>query len=338
MSDLKICTKCVLPETFPGIHFDDQGVCNHCRQYEAYDYSDEIKSKFREKFLTLIHDLQSRNASVDALVAYSGGKDSTYTLWLMKEVYGLRVEAFTYDNYFLSPRAEKNIKTVCETLDVPHKMVRFESGITKKLFSHASKNKMYSIKHMERASTICTLCSSVFKSVALAYVLENNIPMIAYGWSPGQAPMHSALTQSNPRFVKMSQKTASTPVYKVVGEEEGKQFFLKPEHFEVDAKLWPHNVHPLAWEHYNEEDIKKKIADLGWVEPRDVDSNSTNCMLNAWANEQHVKEYQFHPYVMELATMVRQGQMDREEAYEKIYASQNQRLIKFAKAELGLEE
>ena len=28
---MKLCTRCVLPETFPGIKFDEHGVCNHCR-------------------------------------------------------------------------------------------------------------------------------------------------------------------------------------------------------------------------------------------------------------------------------------------------------------------
>jgi len=26
-----ICKKCILPETFPGIKFNDEGVCNQCR-------------------------------------------------------------------------------------------------------------------------------------------------------------------------------------------------------------------------------------------------------------------------------------------------------------------
>ena len=187
MTDIQICTRCVLPSTFPGIHFDEEGVCNHCRRFEAFDYSDVIKVEYRNRFLDLVRKVRDRNTKTTALVAYSGGKDSTYTLWLMKVIYGMNIEAFTYDNYFISPQASKNIKTVCENLDIPHKTVTFEKGITKELFRHASKNKMYAPKHMERASTICTLCSSVFKSVAMAYVLENNIPMIGYGWSPGQA-------------------------------------------------------------------------------------------------------------------------------------------------------
>ena len=31
---MKRCKKCVLPETFPGIEFDENGECNYCIKYE----------------------------------------------------------------------------------------------------------------------------------------------------------------------------------------------------------------------------------------------------------------------------------------------------------------
>ena len=33
ISSLKRCTKCLLPETFPFIEFDEEGVCNICNNY-----------------------------------------------------------------------------------------------------------------------------------------------------------------------------------------------------------------------------------------------------------------------------------------------------------------
>ncbi|MGL5335798.1 MAG: glucosamine 6-phosphate synthetase, partial [Enterovibrio sp.] len=32
--DIKRCTRCVLPQTMPFIHFDEQGVCNYCKNYQ----------------------------------------------------------------------------------------------------------------------------------------------------------------------------------------------------------------------------------------------------------------------------------------------------------------
>ncbi len=47
-------------------------------------------------------------------------------------------------------------------------------------------------------------------------------------------------------------------------------------------------------------------------------------------------KYGFHPYVWEIANMVREGIMTREEGYKKIYAEQSLDLVKIAKEKLGI--
>ena len=32
---MRYCTRCVMPDTKPDLSFDDQGVCNACRNYES---------------------------------------------------------------------------------------------------------------------------------------------------------------------------------------------------------------------------------------------------------------------------------------------------------------
>ncbi len=64
---------------FPGISFDEQGVCNYCRSYKPETASDEVKRKYEDKFLELVGEHRNPTG-YDVLMAYSGGKDSTYTL------------------------------------------------------------------------------------------------------------------------------------------------------------------------------------------------------------------------------------------------------------------
>ena len=59
---------------------------------------------------------KKKASTYDVLVAYSGGKDSTYTLDVLVNKYNLRVLALTFDNTFISPRAEENIRNVCGAL------------------------------------------------------------------------------------------------------------------------------------------------------------------------------------------------------------------------------
>lgn len=331
----KLCTKCVLPSTFPGISFNDEGVCNHCQKFETFKTTPAERAEYKLRLQMLVHKSQAAGNDVDVLMAYSGGKDSTYSMRLLVEKYGARVRAFTFDNGFISPQAIRNIQTVCDNLGVESLIVEYDSNMLNKLFRYGAENEMYPQQTMLRASTICTICSGFFKSIAFAHSLDNGIPMIGFGWSPGQAPIQSSIVQLKPCFVKMAQENAAQPVIKVLGEEM-RDYFLQPHHYNVPADKWPVNVHPLAFEDYNEEFIKENIKELGWAYPKDVDSNSTNCQLNAYANQVHLDRYHFHPYVQEIANMVRVGTMSREEGIEKIYGEQNDKLVKFAKKVLEL--
>ena len=114
---MKICAKCVLPETFPGIRFNEAGVCNFCLDFKGEIALKEEKQEYYHKFQDLIKQVKGKN-DYDATLAYSGGKDSTYTLYLLKKVFKLQVLAITFDNGFLSEQAFKNTRTVTENLGV----------------------------------------------------------------------------------------------------------------------------------------------------------------------------------------------------------------------------
>jgi hypothetical protein len=92
----------------------------------------------------------------------------------------------------------------------------------------------------------------------------------------------------------------------------------------------------LAFFDYDEEKIKVELQNIGWKAPTNTDTNSTNCLLNAFANQVHLERLKFHPYVWEIANMVRQGAMSRAEGMEKIYSPQNREQIDYARKKLEL--
>ena len=103
-------------------------------------------------------------------------------------------------------------------------------------------------------------------------------------------------------------------------------------------KKFPFNVHPLAFLPYNEDKIIERIKSLGWVKPDDTDPNSSNCLLNAFANQIHRRRYKFHPYVWEIANMVREGVMSRQEGLEKIDPPENTKMVAHAATMLNTKE
>jgi len=109
---METCTKCVLTSNFPGVSFDDDGVCNHCGNFTGNEILKEHKKKYEKNFLDLIGKYKGKH-EYDVLMCFSGGKDSTYTMKIIKEKYGLTVLAVTFDNGFISPKATENMTDGC---------------------------------------------------------------------------------------------------------------------------------------------------------------------------------------------------------------------------------
>ncbi len=333
---MNICKRCILPETFPGIKFDDHGICNYCRREEsAVAKAPERKVKYRKRLDQLIASVKDGDSAYDAIVAYSGGKDSSYTLKLLMERYNLRLLALTFDNHFISQTAWENINKVTDELQID--CIRFRPPwlLVKTLFSRAAQEDIFPAPTLLRASAICTACIGIIKSIVLKTALEMSIPLVGFGWSPGQAPIQSAIMKTNPALIRKTQ-SAIKKAYPNKVSNGMEQYFIPEVYYESYKERFPYNIHPLAFFDYNEEKIKIELDDLGWQAPMDTDTNSTNCLLNAFANQCHIERHGFHPYVWEIANMVRQGVMKRDEGIEKIYTDQNQQIVKYAKERLGL--
>ena len=331
---MKRCNKCILPETFPGIKFNENGICNFCLEFKGHEHLDSKKEEYKKKFEDLLGEYKGKN-TYDALMCYSGGKDSTYTLYILKKEYGLNILAITFDNGLLSNQAIKNICVVIENLGIDHILFKPRFDVLKKVFTECAKNNIYSQKTIERASTICTSCMGFVKFSSLRLALEKSIPFITFGWSPGQAPITSSIMKNNPQMIKMMQKTIFEPLYNIAGDKI-KPYFLEDFHFEGSYNF-PYNISPLAFLEYNEEIIHHKISQLGWEPPHDTDANSTNCLLNSFGICVHKEQFNFHPYVFELAKLVREGHLNRDIALERINRIEDPETIAFVKNKLGLQ-
>jgi len=330
---MKLCTKCILPETFPGITFDAQGVCNYCAKAKAPEQLAEEKATYYKRFEDLLNELRGKG-DYDCTVSYSGGKDSSYTLYVLRNIFKLRVLALVLDNGFISEQSFKNIRAVTENVGADSLIFKPNFGVLKKIFRHAVDHPMYSPKTLERASTICTSCIGLVKFSFLKIALEKNIPMMAWGWSPGQAPIRSSIMKINAALFRSTQKVLRDPMYKVVGDDIN-QYFLRDDQFE-NANNFPYNISPLAFMEYDEDKIFAKLGELGWESPQDVDKNSTNCLLNSFSNHVHLEQYKFHPYAFEIAEMVRTGVMTREHGLSKINEAGSDSTVEYAKKRLGL--
>lgn len=122
MRELKRCSCCVLPETFPFIEFDDKGVCNYCRGYKP-KYKGLDSETAKRNFIESVQKYRHADGTPDVLVPFSGGRDSCYGLHLIKREFGLNPITFTYDWGMVTDLARRNIARFCGKLGVPNILV-----------------------------------------------------------------------------------------------------------------------------------------------------------------------------------------------------------------------
>lgn len=111
---LKRCATCILPETYPFLDLDEHGVCRYCRTWK------KIQPKGEQALLDAVAPYRSTDGSPDVIVAFSGGRDSSYGLHYVKKVLGMNPVAFTYDWGMVTDLARRNQARVCGKLGVEH--------------------------------------------------------------------------------------------------------------------------------------------------------------------------------------------------------------------------
>lgn len=122
---LRRCTRCILPETMPFIEFDDQGVCNYCRQAKPTTYLGA------EALARQVAPYRTGGGDPDCIVAFSGGRDSSYGLHYIVRELGLNPLAFSYDWGMITDLGRRNQSRLCGKLGVEHILI--SADLTRKL-------------------------------------------------------------------------------------------------------------------------------------------------------------------------------------------------------------
>ena len=117
--DYQICTRCVMDTSDPNIKFDENGVCDHCHDFENYVkpnwHTDERGRKELEQIITQIKE-NGKGKDFDCLLGLSGGFDSSYMLHLAVKEFGLRPLVFHVDGGWNSEISVHNINVMIDKL------------------------------------------------------------------------------------------------------------------------------------------------------------------------------------------------------------------------------
>lgn len=165
-----------MPSTRPGITFNADGVCAACQNYEnrkTVDYS-----KRWEELKVLCDKYRGMNGpnGYDCMIAVSGGKDSHFQTYIMKEIMGMNPLLVTVeDNFKMTKAGAHNLKNIseafgCDVISLKPN-IRAQKAVMKFTFEKYGKPTYY-------------IDRSIY-SYPLHMALKFNTPLLVYGENVG---------------------------------------------------------------------------------------------------------------------------------------------------------
>lgn len=118
---LKICCNCVMDTSDPNISFDENGVCNHCRNFN--ENIRPLLENYNKRILVLEKEIdkikiKNKKKEFDCIIGLSGGVDSSYLLHLAVKKFNLRPLVFHVDAGWNSSIAVSNIEKMIVKLNL----------------------------------------------------------------------------------------------------------------------------------------------------------------------------------------------------------------------------
>ena len=108
---IKYCCNCVYPETKPDLTFDEDGVCDACRFANVKDATDWDSR--RKELVEIFNKFKNKDGSnYDCIIPVSGGKDSHFQTYMVKEEFGLNPLCVSYHLPEFTDLGRKNIENL----------------------------------------------------------------------------------------------------------------------------------------------------------------------------------------------------------------------------------
>lgn len=337
---MRRCVRCVMPETWAGIGFDEDGVCSICREHEK---EAKIDWKEREKILREIlrkykQNARIRNNKYDCLVGYSGGKDTAYTLWAAVQKYGMTPLAVTFDHGFpLSPEGEWNIMEIPKRLDCDHLRFTLGNGLRNALCRKGS----------EINGDFCWHCHNGVGALPARISKQWDIPLQIWGeptarYQTTDAYKYEDLEEQNKEHFETVFQAGVTPE------------MVKPDNYELRdlmPMMWPEGKFPLKaiylgnYEPWNQRKHVEIITkELGWkhceTEGTYVDWDKVDCSFEPVRDWQKFIKRGFGRTTFQASKDVREGLITRKEALElvKEYDGKRPKALDVFLRETGMTE
>lgn len=321
----KVCKRCVLPESEPDIHMNEDGICNVCVEFDKEKTSSKARPALETDFTKILNKYKGRK-KYDCLVMCSGGKDSISSLYYMKKRYGLNPLAFTFDTGFESRVQLANVTQTVDVLGVD--FLFFKSDYMRDIFSRALK--------LGSKVVLCHLCSIWHMQLTFDMAAKFDISLIIAGWTKGQAIRKPARPGAEchapvPEFASMARNTREFIESHVRTDTKYKDFPASMD--EVLKKATKKHksmvLSPLWFLPFDRKTYEELITkELNWSPPKlSYPARTTNCDMNFISAYNAMKYYGYTDHHVEMSKMIREGLLDRDQALKDLEINFSEKLL-----------
>jgi N-acetyl sugar amidotransferase len=307
---IQICSNCVMDTTDSRITFDLNGICDHCKIFYHNilpRWHPNDQSRIDLQFLIDQIKLNGKGKDFDCILGMSGGIDSSYLVYVVKEEFELRPLIFHVDAGWNSQIAVNNIEKLIDKLglDLYTEVINWEEMKDLQLSFFKS-----GVPHIDVPQ------DHAFFATMYNFAAKYNIKYILTGAN------YSTECVRNP-VEWMYYQSDSTQLLDI-----HKKFGTKPlKTFPLTNILW-HKVYlpyirgikvirPLDYVPYNKEAAMQLLVDkFGWQRypQKHFESRFTKFYESYWLP----KKFGFDTRKVQYSSLILTKQMTRDEALEKL--------------------
>lgn len=299
-----VCKRCIMDTSTSFISFDKDGICNYCKIH------DEMEKEFKIGSFDVIKNQivkKGKKKKYNCVIGVSGGRDSTYTVYLARKI-GLRPLLVHFNDGFGNPQAGKNIMNIIKKTN--YKLITITSDW--------NQSKDIKIACLKASIPELHLGTDIGIMSSLYSVADrNNIKFILTGTSfrtEGIAPLDWNFMDG--KYLKdIVKKHGTIRIKKLSKDQQRFNLTLKEMCYYAIFKRIK-NIPIIYYFDYNLNEVDKIIEnEFNWVSPGE---HYFDDLYQSLLNYVHRKKFKFEFRRFNFSALIRSGQLDRNQALEKI--------------------